>query len=401
MNLTERARAGVVRVDPSDVPDLAPFQADHFGIGSRQVDPALTAWRFGPRSADRAGAPLFWVCRRDGQLVGQQGALPARVQVAGRTVEACWAIDLIVHPDWRLRGIAPALSQALLESVPLCLGLSVSEQARRALCRAGWLDLGCVPRLARLIRPLSDGQAPLGSSWVATSSVAALSGIAAPLLAAHDRVMLPRARAGTTLEPLRAIDPRMEDVWRRSASLYGAVVRRDPPALRWRFDEAPHAEAYDRWLLSRRGEPLAWAVTRRRGSGLVVVDYFGPPDDLRPLFAHVVEAARTRGASLVTCLAAPPQVRRALRRLGFVERPGPRLMAFLGPDAELPADVLRDREAWFLTDADSDLDHVKSPADDVFNPTRVRRKPSHDDAPASPAPGFRLERPGRVRTEVR
>jgi len=360
MSLADRARAGVLQVDPADVPELRAFQATHFGAGSRQADEALCAWRFRKPRAGGGGPPLFWIARRDGAVVGQQGGLSTLVHVGGRTVQGCWAIDLMVDPAWRLRGVGPALSGAFVDGVPLALGLGVSEPACRALRRAGWMDLGPVPRLARLIQPLARGQAPLDTSWRASATVAAASRIAAPMLSVYDEVALRAMRAGTDVEWLPAVDPRMDEVWRGSAICYPVVLRRDLEWLRWRFDEAPHAGSYQRCLMTRRGAPVAYAVTRRRGVALVAVDFFGGPGDVAALFAHLILRARREGASLLTCLAASGSVRRALRRLGFVQKEGPRFMLHPKPALDtrmaLPCTV----DAWFLTEADSDVDHARA-----------------------------------------
>lgn len=356
--LAERLRGLAKRLDDSDLADLLGFQQSHFGTGSRQADRAFFDWRFARHpllAAPETREPPVWLCRRDGRIVGQQAALPMRLQTGADSLAAAWAIDLMVEPEWRLRGIAPALGEAVQACAPLLCGLNISDAAHKAFRRAGWVDLGHVARVARLVGPLTAGQAPFGSQ-VATRTQAAVSRWAAPALRTFDAAVLPVLRAGSRLEPVGAFDEAADHIWRRSSPHYPVLARRDLPLLRWRFDDAPHAAGYQRHYLVRRGEPVGYAVTRSRGHSLVVVDYLCAPRHVLALFAHILVHARQCGAALVVCLAQPAAIRHRLLPLGFAVLAGPRFMVRPGAGASLPA-TLCQPSAWFITDGDSDLDH--------------------------------------------
>lgn len=356
----ERARRGITRLAPRDVEELRRFQAQHFGPDSRQADPRSFAWRFEQHPHVLPTDPPVWICRRDGKIVGQQAGLPFTLHAADRRIPALWTVDLMVDPAWRLRGVAMPLTDALTANTPLSCSLNLSDAAYRAFRRAGWVDLGHVPRFARLLRPLRRGERPLGSAWSASGATAALSHAASPVLATVDAVAVPGLRAGTMLEKVSAFDERADAVWARAEPHYPALARRDLTTLSWRFDRAPQANAYERHYLLRRGEPLGYAVTRRKGRSLVVVDYLCEPHAITPLFAHCLALARQQGAALLACLAMPPAVRRRLKRLGFLEKPGPRFMMWANDPQGLPMSLLTSPEAWFVTDGDSDLDHAPS-----------------------------------------
>jgi hypothetical protein len=247
------------------------------------------------------------------------------------------------------------LVEALRQNHSLLCALSVSESARRCFLRGGWLDLGQVPRYARLLRPLSEGDNPLGS-WSASRSVARLSRAAAPLIRGFDAAILPLARAGTVLETVPRFDERVDLIWQKTKSEYSVLARRDLAMLRWRFDDSPQAAAYQRYLLMRSGRPIGYAVTRRKGPSLVVVDYLCAPAAVRPLFAHCIHLARQEDAVLIACLGMPRRIATGLGWLGFMRRPGPRLM--IRPDSTVDIPVLTHPHGWFITEGDSDLDHV-------------------------------------------
>ena len=129
VKVPDRYRAGISRCSPADADDLRAFQLRTFEAGSREVDAARTAWLFDRnpcRTAD--GTRDIYVCRRDGEIVGQQAEIPFDLRVGGRDRRAAWTVDLMVDDDWRLRGVGPGLMATQLDARPLSFGLNLSEK---------------------------------------------------------------------------------------------------------------------------------------------------------------------------------------------------------------------------------------------------------------------------------
>lgn len=361
MSLAGRLGRGVQRATPDDMPDLLAFHARHYGPQSRQVAPDSFTWRFARNPFNGADGPEIWLCRRDDRVVGAQAGLPFRLHMHGRDLRAQWAIDLMVAPEWRLRGIAPALIVGLSNAAPVTAGLGIADEAHRALKRAGWHDLGNVPRWWRLLAPLPGGIAGSRARWA--------SWLAAPALRAADAALAPllAAGSGVRLVPVAAFDERVEAIWRSCRGEHPVLAVRDHAALRWRFDQGPGHGAYRRFLLLRRGRPLGYFVLRvgtvathglRRA---LLVDFLCPRRWQPVLFAQAVRAARREGVSVLQCLCPAPAAGRALAAIGFLRRPGQRLMLHLRPDAEESCAMLTDPAQWFVTFADSDMDHLPVP----------------------------------------
>lgn len=361
MKPSTRVRGAVARCQPGDREDLHAFQRQMFGPASRQADHAAFAWRFERHPLRGPDGPDLWIARRDGQVVGQQCALPMLLRVGPRERRAAWAIDLMVAPPWRLRGVGPALYGAVRDSETILCGLGVSEDARPALRRAGWLDLGRVPRWLRLLRPLEPGQRLLGT-WMAGGRLAGLSRFAAPLLEGLDAVLWATARAaGTRFEAIAAFDRRVDALWPLAARHYPVIARRDFAHLAWRYDDSPQAAAYRRFVLLRGGTLLGWAVLRHEREVAVLVDHLCEPRWQGALFVHCLAEARRQGATALACLALPRGTQAVLRSLGFVRRPGPRLV--VSADEEIA--LLSRPGNWFVTEGDSDIDHGPRPAEPI------------------------------------
>src|SRR5690606_14971012 len=73
--------------------------------------------------------PTLWLCKRDGIVVGQQASIPVMLKVGDLQYRAAWGMDLMVRTEWRLRGVAPALSAAYEDSAEITLGAAMSEAA--------------------------------------------------------------------------------------------------------------------------------------------------------------------------------------------------------------------------------------------------------------------------------
>lgn len=355
----DAAGRGVARYRRDDDGALAEFQRRMFGEGSRQTDRRCFAWRFADSPSHPEGD--LWIAWRNGAVVGQQAGLPFDLKVGDEIVRAWWAIDLMVDPAWRLRGVGPALSEAFLDDKPLVLGLGITDAAHRAYLRAGWYDCGEVPRYVRVMAPLPkriNGH----PAWAANGGIRALAAVAIPMLRTLDLGLASLARlGGVSVATISAFDDRVEEVWQRLSGLHPVIPVRDAQWLHWRFEDAPHRHGYHRLYLHKGGGLVGYAVLRMQElEGLkrcALVDHLCEPDIETGLLAHCLCAAQALGAEVVTCLAPVRGTQTRLRRLGFARRGGARLMVRASGDADRLLPMLWHHARWFLTFADSDLDH--------------------------------------------
>jgi hypothetical protein len=288
--------------------------------------------------------------------------MPAVLKLGDATVRGSWAIDLMVDSEWRMRGVAPVLSEAQATSSDLALALNVSEPAYRAYLRAGWIDLGTVPLF---VRPLHVDEA-LDAADVSGKLVRGLGRAAdTPLRVLDGGVAAVLGSARMRLAPIERFDERADILWRSVSSAFPAVVRRDLRWLRWRFDDAPDADTYRRFYLFRSSRLVGYLVARserRRGQLFsLVCDYLVRPAFTGVLFALAIREARTQDAVAVACRTLNVRGEPWLRALGFA-RPrekGAVPVRFLALPRGHAVGIatLADRRSWLLTSADSDLDH--------------------------------------------
>lgn len=300
--------------------------------------------------------PPVWMAKRKDRVVGRQVAIPLTLRVDGTPVRGFWAVDLMVDPGWRLKGVGPLLMETLAEERPVVLALGVSEAAHRMYRRAGWLDLGFVPRWVRPLRP-----ARMAEQQFVGRRLGPLTPAADGFVGGLDRALAGlESLRGYRLERIPRFDSRVEDVVARVAPDYGVLGERDLAFLRWRFDEGPDAGRCVRYYLERRGEWVGYAVMHRRsahhGPVLEILDCMVAPDHAGALLRLLAATPEARDALALHCMMLNRPLRTQLRLAGFVpRRPHLRLMAHLRDDAQHLEPLLTDRDRWLVTMADGDV----------------------------------------------
>ena len=352
---------GVERFMSEDRVALASFQRDHFGADSPLLDDAHFHWLFKEPPAPDPEGVQFWVCKRNGGIVGQQGGIPFALKVGEHVRRASWAIDLMVAQEWRLRGVGPGLSETHAASSEVAVSLSMTDAAYKSYKRAGWLDLGNIPTYLRVLDPprclrvspydggLARLVARLGKPAMSAASV------------------LGHAAAwsfGARLVEVDRFDERMDGLWEAAAPQHPCAARRDHAFLRWRFDAIPTAARHRRFLVMRRDAVMAYVVLRTdrcRGETVgVVCDYLARPGWLMPAFAMLVERARRERMAALVCRTLNAQAARPLSMMGFLclkngLRQPTRMMARPAADRRDLTPVIGDPKNWFVTAADSDM----------------------------------------------
>lgn len=363
MNAVAWAQRGIERLSPEDRPALAAFQAAMFGADAIQSVPEHHRWLYDEAPTHDPQGAQFWICKREGVIVGQQGGIPFRMKAGDRSLRASWSVDLMVAPEWRLRGVGPAIAEIHSSANEVVVSVSMSDPAYKAYKRAGWFDLGVVPTWVRVIDP-----APcLAATDKGGPALRLAAAAAKPALALASMGYAAAARlGGVRLVEVPAFDERVDELWAEASAQHPVLAERTSAYLKWRFDAIPGASRKRRFYVMRRGSLVGYFVLRAdRWRGLsmgTVLDYMAKPGYLGPTFALAVERARKDGAAALLCRTLNARAVRPFKAMGFVcfangLNTPTRMMARPAPEAA-DADVnalLADPVNWFVTSADSDI----------------------------------------------
>ncbi|MEP7041507.1 MAG: hypothetical protein ABI843_00505 [Dokdonella sp.] len=219
------------------------------------------------------GAPMLKLLRHEPSesWVGVAAIGCRRMLWRGREIRAGVLVDMAVAPQHRSLGPALTLQRNVLESgierFDLLYGFP-NRKAEAAVRRCGYSKLGDIVRYVRVLRYASYLQRrmsafaarPLG--W---------------LLDASDRLIdawRSRSDPPLTAQWSDRVDPRMDDLWNRSAHGGDLLTVRDTAMLRWRFDEALVSFRYLLLSESLGGPLLAWFACQASGSMLQISDFW-------------------------------------------------------------------------------------------------------------------------------
>ncbi|MGZ8263826.1 MAG: hypothetical protein ACXW2I_06475 [Burkholderiales bacterium] len=351
--------SSVVPYEPADHAALRRFQSEYFGADSRQCDDAFCDWLLKRNPHRQANEPVLWICKRDGLVVGQQVRIPVALKVGDLQYRAAWGIDLMVHREWRLRGVGPALLETFARSTDPALGLGIDEGAYRMCRRLGWVEIATLPLLARPLDPRACEKAFAGPKLAAKLApkllVSGSAALAARLLGTFTRVRL---------EGIPSFDESVDAVWRRSKNDYEVLVTRDFESIRWRFDDVPARNAYRRFYLKRGPEVIGYCVIRLASwhghVSATVIDYLTERRWLPALLGLTIHEGSRLGAAVVFLEQLHSSAEPLLPTLGCIRvRRSKRFMLDVHERASPMAHTLRQPGNWFVTPADSDFDHIE------------------------------------------
>ena len=355
MDFAVRLREQITRYRPEYRGPLVEFQREMFGAEFRLADTEHFQWLFERNPFHEKGILPVWLFMKDGRVVGQQCAIPTELNIGNQMHRASWAVDLMVRPEWRLKGVGPALSETCASENAIIAAIGITDPAYKTFLRAGWIDLGHVPEFVLPVDVASIMRVRSYNRWLTM-----LAGPAAGwLLRMKHRVLMPWVcprKAATQL--VVAFDARVDRLWSEVKEHYPVIARRDWTALQWRFDSVPDPSRYYRFYLLEQDQLRGYAVvhmsTRHDLPVAVIVDYLASPKWQMPLIASCIQQLGSKVAAIY-CSTLNTAFQSSLRMLGFLHSSeGPRFMLRHQDGYERLRTVLADRQNWFLTKADSD-----------------------------------------------
>ncbi len=317
-------------------------------------------WQFEANPRTAGEAPQIRLYRADGHIVGQQCGIPVELEIGSRPCAASWAVDLHVEPKYRLRGIGPVLTEAYVKDNAVTMAMGITDDACRAFLKAGWIDLETVPLF---VRPLNVGRM-LSARW--HRGLGRWLGAACnfPLRMVDLFNRLVQGRSAVRLAEVRRFDERIDKLWRCAGPHYPVICRRDAKHLNWRFADYPRRGCYRLHYCLCRNDVIGYVVLRMGVShGALagyIVDYLCEPVWTTRIFTACLTRLRGWGAAAAYCLHQAPGAAGALRKLGFVRRESEtRLMVNAKHIDDDALELLRDRDNWFVTGGDSDVDRPR------------------------------------------
>ena len=118
--------AEIDRFRPDDRRQVEALYRRVFGHDSADANRLRWEWQYRRNPNSRRDGPLIWIAREGQTIVGQYAAMPVRVVVKGREIDAAWGMDVMVAPERQRQGLGEVLYRTWDREVGASLGLGLS-----------------------------------------------------------------------------------------------------------------------------------------------------------------------------------------------------------------------------------------------------------------------------------
>jgi ribosomal protein S18 acetylase RimI-like enzyme len=342
----------------SDKDKLLVFLREAYAENPRMSDAQFWEWHFLENPHVEQDNLPVWIAKSGELIVGQLAAIPVELKVGDEQKRAMWILDLIVHEDFRRRGIAKRLVRKSEEFCPLGLGVNTMQQHAPALLQSlGWKIVRKIPRYAKLLFP--------GNVLPQVSRIdplrRAINFLSAPL-----RPTFRETIGGARI--IERFDSRFDELWREASEQFTCAVTRDSLFLEWMYRKQP-GKKFDCLGYFDGEKLLGYAilfVRKADKNGAVakaaITDLVYHPNDssrtIDELIRGALQIAVSRGAGTLVTDAVEPLLGERLLRAGFHGVKNPLQLMVKSSERE---DLLCDAGNWFLTRGDSDISIFEQP----------------------------------------
>ena len=314
-------------------------------------------WKYDANPFNRHPEPYILLARDGARITGMMGVISLLVSIGGREQWVGSSCDLVVHPDYRGRGLARQIIGQAMADHPMRF-FWLNEISHRIVAP---LSASRSTRVVPLVKPLDFGQIlqmVTGNRLLRRWGGLLATGVRPfthPLRRQPDTT-------GVTITQVTTFDQRSDALWGRVCRDYPVMVVRDQLYLNWRFVCRPDAK-YTLLVATKGPDLVGYLVLRATERAGVrwgyLVDYLvesRPSSLLALLVEEAVGCLRRERVAAISCLATAPSYQRTLCRQGFYPWHWgargyfhPRVVQ---PDPALQ--VFRDARQWFFTMGDGD-----------------------------------------------
>lgn len=320
-----------------------------------KLKPEFWKWEF-IEGAD--GRALIYIVEEAGRIIGHFADIPRRFSINGEEVLGTLSLDLMVHPNYRRRGIFEEMGKYAVEQVKKKGGFfltayPIRRETIQGLRKIGWKD---VVKLSVIVYPIRlQGVATRYLPFPPLSF--ALGVIANCFHSLVFKRQMGKGGEGRVVEEIVEPDEQFDVFWQRALSLYPMMGVRDRSYLRWRYLRHP-TRSYAIYRALKKGAMEGYIILRKvdllQLNSEVVVDLLALNEGaLSLLVERGIQHSRDQGADLLGFMVPKthPYYRSLIRR-GFL--PSLKSFQFMVYNYGKTA-TLRDPKGWYVNWGDTDV----------------------------------------------
>jgi len=339
----------------NDLKEILSVRKAVFGETEKdKLDPRFWKWEFSERSEGKA---FIYIAEEEGRMIGHFADLPRRFSWNGQVVLGTLSLDLMVHSDFRRKGIflemgAYAAKRVKENKALFMTAFPIRPETIKGLVKIGWKAVAELPVMVYPI--LFQGIVDLYVHFPPLSLL--VGGAARFLYWLLVAVWRTKASKKIVMEEMEDLDQQFDRFWQKSVTLYPVMGVRDRSFLRWRYLENP-TRSYILYRAVEEGEMTGYIVVRKvellRFNSAVIVDLLALNEKAAAvLIEKAIERCRSEGVDLLGCMIPRRHPYcRSLRNRGFVS--SRRVFQFMV--YPLSEEVPIDPESWYVNWGDTDV----------------------------------------------
>ena len=320
-----------------------------------KLDPRFWRWQIGENPD---GTAWIHLAEDGNKIVGHLADLPKRFLVQGKLVLGTLTHDMMVHPDYRRKGISAATAEYAIHRVEREKGIfmtaySIREESLNSLLKVGWKE---VMRLPILVFPIRFHG--IVNRYLRFESLSLLiGGVMRCFYFFLFGLRKKRKIEGAVVERVYEWDEMYDLFWERAKFIHPIMGNRNRSFLIWRYLRHPTRD-YVIYRALQKGEMKGYIVLRKvdllKFNSAVIVDLLALDDDtLSELVERGIEHSRQVGADLLGFMVPKRHpYDRSLRREGFL--PSFKAFHFL-VYSHRKEQILFDPKEWYVTWGDTDV----------------------------------------------
>jgi len=328
----------VRRATLADKQAIFNFLAKAYGDKARYKFPERWEWQFENNPFRNSDELPVWVAvDEEGSVVGQICAMIEPLLLGDEIHRLSWAVDLVVLPEHRRRGIGFELCDALHRDNDFVMALPMSQAFRRFTTKRGSEAVDPVValrRVARLNAPyvLAALRSRLEYRRSGKTLLWVLRHLRLHLLVAvmvnagvrmRDRRLTSQGETDVVIRQVARFDHAVDELWSALSSRFRAAVQRTSDYLNWKYVLQPYMD-YELFTAARAGRVCGYVILRRarppESDSGVIADLLAPPEDtvvIRSLLAFAVEHFKQLNATFVVAATSVREYEDVMSALGF------------------------------------------------------------------------------------
>jgi len=320
-----------------------------------KLDPRFWNWQI---KENPDGEAWIHLAEDGNKIVGHLADIPKRFSVQGKIVLGTLTHDMMVHPDYRRKGISAATAEYAIHRVEREKGMfmtaySIQEESLNSLLKVGWKE---VMRLPVLVFPIQFYG--IVNRYLRFQSLSLLiGGVMRFFYFFLFGLRKKRKIEGTVVERVYEWDEMYDLFWEKALSLYPIMGNRSRSYLTWRYLRHP-TRSYVIYRALQKGEMKGYIVLRRvellQFNSAVIVDLLALDEEtLSKLVEKGVEHSHREKTDLLGFMVPKPHpYYQSLRKEGFL--PSFKTFHFL-VYSHFREEVLFDPKGWYVTWGDTDV----------------------------------------------